>query len=174
MEGQQQKLADKANTGKAKLSLVPVEFTIAVLRETRGDMVGDPESAILMYESLAEAAHAPDKKTYGTLLDRIVRLSTNVYDGGGPVLYGCARAMEFGADKYSRNNWKNGFIWSHMIDACQRHLLPVMYDDPFPIDTESGLHHMNHVFFCVAMLWDMWIKGYGVNDIFDEEEENNA
>lgn len=173
MEGQQQKLADKANTGKAKLSLVPVEFTIAVLKETRDDMFGDPRSVILMYESLAKAAHAPDKETYETHLYRVVRSSANVPNSGGQALCACARAMEFGADKYSRNNWKNGFIWSHMIDACQRHLLPVMYQHP-PIDEESGLHHMDHVFFCVAMLLEMFIKGCGVNDIFDEEEENNA
>ena len=162
--------ADKDCSGKDALSLVPPRFTIEYFkRASIPDIVGE-ETILRLYEALSKAAHAPNNTEYvdklATVMTYLVVAVEEV--GEGDPLTCCAKVMAFGADKYSRHNWKKGFRSSFMIDAAQRHLRRIIVNAEF-LDDESGEHHLSHVCFCVAMLLEMYYKGYGENDLYTVE-----
>ena len=59
-------------------------------------------------------------------------------------LEGMVRVLEFGAKKYSRNNWQTngGFSYRRVLTACVRHLFAYMRGED--TDPESGLSHISH------------------------------
>jgi len=58
--------------------------------------------------------------------------------------------LEFGAKKYSPDNWKKGFPKKEVLESMQRHLAKLF--DGEEIDQESGLHHIGHIM-CNAMFY---------------------
>lgn len=72
------------------------------------------------------------------------------------------RVLEFGAKKYSSNNWMIGLDLKEIQDSMQRHLAAIM--DEENRDHESGELHIAHVM-CNAMFWI-----YHYNKINDEEK----
>lgn len=140
-------LANKTNAGKLKYSLLPAEFV---------EYQHPTQKSLWL---LARMAHAEDETAYTYNLN-IILSDSPVHDAG------VARAMEFGCNKYGRNNWKKGFVWSEMIDAAMRH-----YKKFGDKDLESGLDHKDHFSFCMAMLVYMLKSNTGVNDIYGKEHE---
>lgn len=65
-----------------------------------------------------------------------------------PALDGMVKVMEFGAEKYDRNNWQKGFVKEELIDSLLRHLAAFYQGED--IDPESGRPHVDHVL-CNAM-----------------------
>jgi len=61
------------------------------------------------------------------------------------------RVLEFGANKYSRDNWKIGLDLKEVLESMQRHLAALMDGEEF--DKESGIHHMGHIQ-CNAMFYN--------------------
>lgn len=59
-------------------------------------------------------------------------------------LEGMVKVLEFGAQKYSRNNWmtSGGFSYRRVLTACLRHLFAYMRGEDN--DPESGLSHISH------------------------------
>lgn len=55
----------------------------------------------------------------------------------------CARVMEYGATKYSKDNWKKGSNESQIIDSLLRHIAALQRGEVF--DPESGLSHVGHI-----------------------------
>lgn len=55
----------------------------------------------------------------------------------------CVRVLEFGANKYARDNWKKGMPREQIIDSMMRHLAALI--DGEEIDPESGLSHIGHI-----------------------------
>lgn len=53
------------------------------------------------------------------------------------------RVLEFGAQKYARNNWKKGLKKSQILDSMLRHLKAMLEGEE--IDPESGLAHIGHI-----------------------------
>lgn len=53
------------------------------------------------------------------------------------------RVLEFGAQKYDRDNWKKEMSLDKILDSAQRHLAAMI--DGENIDKESGLEHAGHV-----------------------------
>lgn len=51
--------------------------------------------------------------------------------------------LEFGAKKYSPNNWKKCLDRKEILESMMRHLTALM-DGEF-YDKESGLHHIGHI-----------------------------
>jgi hypothetical protein len=64
---------------------------------------------------------------------------------------GIARAMTYGAKKYSRGNYRlSGMEWTRLAAACARHLFAWLAGED--LDPESGLSHIDHAQASLAML----------------------
>lgn len=61
-----------------------------------------------------------------------------------------ARALDHGARKYSRHNWRRGIPFSEVYAALLRHL--TAWNDGQDLDEESGLNHLDHAAACLAFL----------------------
>lgn len=92
------------------------------------------------------------------------------YDNGKPQislltresLIAEARVFEYGAKKYSRNNYKKGMKWTRLLDAAFRHLIAFNSKEDF--DEESKMNHLWHVKACIAMLIYYYELGIGEDD----------
>ena len=58
-------------------------------------------------------------------------------------LEGCAQVLAFGAQKYSRDNWKKGFPLTTILDSMLRHIAALQRGEM--VDPESGLSHIGHI-----------------------------
>lgn len=65
-----------------------------------------------------------------------------------PSLEDMVKVLEFGANKYSDNNWKKGLKTTEIIESMMRHM--VAYLNGENIDPESNLPHTGHIM-CNAM-----------------------
>ncbi|WP_060851317.1 dATP/dGTP diphosphohydrolase domain-containing protein [Methylobacterium aquaticum] len=72
--------------------------------------------------------------------------------------------LEYGAIKYSANNWRKGGSWTSAIDSLQRHLDAFREGEDF--DAESALPHLAHLAFNVMILIEFFDKGFGTDDRF--------
>lgn len=61
-----------------------------------------------------------------------------------------SRVLMFGAEKYSKHNWKGGFKYSRLLDAAYRHI--GAFNNGEENDPESGLSHLDHAACCLMFL----------------------
>lgn len=52
------------------------------------------------------------------------------------------QVLMYGANKYSKDNWKKGLPITEIFDSLQRHLNSFMSGED--VDVESGLSHLGH------------------------------
>jgi hypothetical protein len=64
-----------------------------------------------------------------------------------------ARVLQFGAQKYSAHNWRNGFAWSRPYSAAMRHLLA--WNSGESVDSETGISHLAHAACCLMFLIEL-------------------
>ncbi len=72
------------------------------------------------------------------------------------------KLYEFGATKYSRDNWRRGYSWSLSYNALLRHLVATLNGEW--LDPESGLPHIVHVAWHCATLHTFMAEGLGTDD----------
>lgn len=60
------------------------------------------------------------------------------------------KVLMYGANKYSRDNWKKGLDRQEILDSMQRHLAALI--DGQEIDPESQLEHIGHLM-CNCMFY---------------------
>jgi hypothetical protein len=53
------------------------------------------------------------------------------------------RVMEYGAQKYARENWKKGLDLNQILESLSRHLFALMSGEQ--IDPESGCEHIGNI-----------------------------
>lgn len=97
------------------------------------------------------------------------------HDGGKPILgaippnaeLAIGRVLEFGARKYSRDNWRQvDDLQTRYMDAALRHLNAVRRGEA--LDGESGEHHLAHAACCVLfMLEDALLNTATVTQVVD-------
>ena len=73
-----------------------------------------------------------------------------------------AWVFTFGAKKYAPHNWRNGFEWSRLIAALERHI--GAFKEGEDTDPESQMPHLAHAGCCLLMLLEHTLKGYGMDD----------
>lgn len=95
-----------------------------------------------------------------------------------PALKDMVAVLEFGANKYERNNWQNGFPKDKLLDSMLRHI-DAFYSGE-DVDPESGLPHVGHILCNAALLGyhygsgsDHWKEKVGQIQEVDFEEELN-
>lgn len=60
-----------------------------------------------------------------------------------------AKVLEFGKNKYGKNNYKSGMAWSRVLDAPLRHIFAFI--DKEDNDPESGISHIAHA--CCSLMF---------------------
>lgn len=73
-----------------------------------------------------------------------------------------AQVFKYGANKYGKNNWKQGLSYSRLIDAALRHILA--FAEKENQDFESGLPHLAHARASLAMLIENMSSKLGTDD----------
>jgi hypothetical protein len=76
------------------------------------------------------------------------------------------KVLEFGANKYSDNNWKKGLKTTEIAESLMRHLFTYLQGED--IDTESNLSHTGHIL-CNAMFLAYMMKN---KPEFDSREKS--
>lgn len=79
-----------------------------------------------------------------------------------------AKVMDFGAKKYTKHNWRNGFDHSRLYDAILRHV--GAYIDGEDLDPETGLSHIAHATCGCLFLMEHILKDIGTDDRYKPEE----
>lgn len=80
---------------------------------------------------------------------------------------GLARVLDFGAQKYSRDQWRGGIHYSRLIAACLRHVSAILRGE-FN-DEESGLPHVDHAMCCLMFLSYFMKKRPELDDLYKEK-----
>jgi hypothetical protein len=72
--------------------------------------------------------------------------------------------LTFGAKKYSKNNWRQGFDWTRVYAAIQRHLKA--WNNPYEsdLDPETGKSHLWHAAVGLMFLVEHEIRDLGTDD----------
>lgn len=55
----------------------------------------------------------------------------------------CVRVLEYGCQKYARDNWRKGLPVSEILDSMMRHICKLQQGEW--LDDESGLPHIGHI-----------------------------
>jgi hypothetical protein len=85
---------------------------------------------------------------------------------------GMVRVLMFGAQKYSRENWKKGLNILEIMDSMLRHLSAMMRGEL--IDPETGLPHNSHLQ-CNTMFFDYMVRtGATYEEALKELNEKDA
>ncbi len=68
----------------------------------------------------------------------------------GHSLMAVARVLDTGAAKYGRDNWRQGFSYSRLVDAAMRHIFA--FQEGEDLDLETGESHIAHATCCLLFL----------------------
>lgn len=78
------------------------------------------------------------------------------------LIFAAAKALEFGAEKYGRDNYKLGMKWTKIYNALMRHMLA--FNSKEDLDPESGLSHLYHAAANLNMLIYYYENKIGEDD----------
>lgn len=79
-----------------------------------------------------------------------------------PALEEVVKVLQFGAEKYGKDNWREGFIWSRPFNACLRHLFAWWGGEK--LDKETGISHLAHAACNIMFLLSFEQTGEGRDD----------
>lgn len=84
-----------------------------------------------------------------------------------------AKVLEFGAKKYAKNNWREGFEYSRPTAAALRHIY--VWNSGRDNDEETGLSHLAHAITSLMFNLVNHQHGVGVDDryVFRQNKKND-
>ncbi len=102
------------------------------------------------------------------------------YDTGKPsmtllpaeALTAIAKALDYGAKKYSRYNYREGIEHHRILDAALRHLTAMLAGEE--LDPESGLPHLWHAMASLSMLEWMRVNRPDLDTLYKYPEKKDA
>lgn len=80
---------------------------------------------------------------------------------------GIAKVLEFGAQKYGRDNWRKGQPVTKLLDSCLRHVFALVKGED--LDQESGQPHWAHA--CCNL---MMLSAQGDREDLDDRYKNST
>lgn len=80
-----------------------------------------------------------------------------------------SKVLDFGARKYSADNWRHGLSWSRLYGATLRHLFA--HKDGQDLDEETKLSHLAHAGCCILFLLEHELKKLGKDDRWSYEKK---
>lgn len=76
------------------------------------------------------------------------------------------KIFAFGAQKYSRNNWRRGLSWNELVDSCLRHISA--FQQGQDVDPESKQLHIAHAATNLLMLIEQYETHPELDDRYHE------
>lgn len=154
--------AAKLDHGKRQYSLIIPQMMEIMLPRLSQD--NDNYGVVKAVLELSKAAH---KNNLGDIIlhchNAVEHLKGLTFNLDGAVLDELTKAMEYGIQKYARNNWKKGMEWSRLLDAGMRHGIAILRGED--IDKDSGNTHLAHMLGSIHMLMGNIEMGVGTDDI---------
>lgn len=83
-----------------------------------------------------------------------------------------AKVMTYGEHKYDAHNWRQGFKWSRIMDACLRHLNA--YNNGERLDPETGITHIAHAACNLMMLMEFEKFNVGEDDLWKGHKKDES
>jgi len=83
-----------------------------------------------------------------------------------------AQVLTFGAEKYDAHNWRQGMIWSRLLDASIRHIYAFSEGEDF--DPESQISHLAHAICNLMFLLEYSHSKVGQDDRFLKKSEKKC
>jgi hypothetical protein len=78
------------------------------------------------------------------------------------LLFGVAKVLEFGANKYAARNWEKGMDWGRVFGALMRHMWAWWKGEK--TDPETGMSHLWHAATNIAFLIAYEERNIGKDD----------
>ena len=119
-----------------------MSFENNTIRKEIAQEVKDFEQALLDRDKNEQALRYNQGKLEWSLVD---------FDS----LEGLVRVLEYGKDKYARDNWKLGMPVTQVTESLMRHLFAFAKGED--VDPESGCRHISHVL-CNAMFLEYILR----------------
>lgn len=152
--------AAKLDQGKRQYSLIIPQMMEIMLPKMDKDSDG-----YWVRQAVLELSRAAHKNNLGDVLmhchGAVEGLRFHI--GSEKILNEMTIAMEYGIQKYARNNWKKGMEWSRLLDAGMRHGAAILRGED--IDQDSGNTHLAHMLGSIHMLMGNIELGVGTDDI---------
>lgn len=163
-------MSDEYNKKRAKLAIKRASEEVMEENKALLGRLASNNSAMTLEEYNKRAIIVENEKDIIKKLNSPPNLGGVKFDTGKPQLslltreslVAEARAFEYGAKKYNKNNYKKGMKWSRVIDAAMRHL--VAFNEKESVDEESGLCHLDHAKACLGMLVYYYEREVGEDD----------
>ena len=148
----------KYDDGKPKLSLLSPAMLDELLPAETGRRVRD------FVHAVSSAGHQTNADSLRYFV-RVAIFAVVGQVGSEHAIKFCCMGLEYGMQKYHKNNWKVGFTWSRLIDAALRHVVFGVAQGE-DIDKESGNPHWGHALCMLMFLLHSIEKHEDKNDIF--------
>lgn len=81
-----------------------------------------------------------------------------------------AQVMTYGKQKYGRDNWRGGIVYSRLLAAVMRHINA--YRKGETLDPETGLSHLSHASCGLMMLLEFEETRPELDDRFLKEKKD--
>lgn len=87
-------------------------------------------------------------------------------------LFEIAKVLDFGATKYSAENWRKGLKWSQLYNAIFRHMFA--HKDGEDLDSETKISHLAHAGCSILFLLEHELKKLGQDDRWKYSDRINT